>query len=195
MARFATRLTLRRALPLIAMTGALAPLLATAPVASAGDPLGLMRGLKAAAQTLHREKPATCKDDSVERLAGEIDWLEHHIDTYGSIVAKQPDVWGQSRLTRHRYEYESQLKAQLGNFQDLNNASISRSDQSFVGLAMAMSQGGSGTTPPSFTTVQNLISDPTNPSSGVIDRAAPFTTGTQQPFASFGMGNNNAVSL
>ena len=195
MARFTIRFTLRRALPLIAMTGALAPLLATAPVASAGDPLGLMRGLKAAAQTLHRDRPATCKDDSVEQLASEIDWLEHHIDTYGSIVAKQPDVWGQSRLTRHRYEYESQMKAQLGNFQDLNNASISRSDQSFVGLAMAMSQGGSGTTPPSFTTVQNMISNPVDPSSGVIDRTAPFTTGTQQPFASFGMGNNNAVSL
>jgi hypothetical protein len=163
--------------------------------ASGGDPLGLMRGLKAAAQTLHRDKPATCKDDSVEQLASEIDWLEHHIDTYGSIVAKQPDVWGQSRLTRHRYEYESQMKAQLGNFQDLNNASISRSDQSFVGLAMAMSHGSAGATPQSTTTVQNMISNPVDPSSGVIDRAAPFTTGTQQPFASFGMGNNNAVSL
>ncbi len=166
-----------------------------APPASAGDAVGLWRGLKAAAQTLHRERPATCQDDRVEQLASEIDWLEHHIDTYGSIVAKQPDVWGQSRLTRHRYEYESQMKAQLGNFQDLNNASISRSDQSFVGLAMAMSHGSTGATPPSFTTVQNLISNPVDPSSGVIDRAAPFSTGTQQPFASFGMGNNNAVSL
>ena len=155
----------------------------------------LWHGLKAAAKTLHREKPETCKDDSVEQLASEIDWLEHHIDTYGSIVAKQPDVWGQSRLTRHRYEYESQMKAQLGNFQDLNNASISRSDQSFVGMAMAMSQGSGGATPQSTTNVQNMISDPTNPSSGVIDRTAPFTTGTQQPFASYGLADNNAVSL
>ena len=155
----------------------------------------LWHGLKAAAKTLHREKPETCKDDSVEQLASEIDWLEHHIDTYGSIVAKQPDVWGQSRLTRHRYEYESQMKAQLGNFQDLNNASISRSDQSFVGMAMAMSQGSGGATPQSTTNVQNMISDPTNPSSGVIDRTAPFTTGTQQPFASYGLSDNNAVSL
>jgi len=192
MARLAIRSMLHRALPLLALPAAL---LVNAPMATAGDPLGLWRGLKAAAKTVHRERPATCKDDQVELLANEIDWLEHHIDCYGSIVAKQPDVWGQSRLTRHRYEYESQMKAQLGNFQDLNNASISRSDQSFVGLAMAMSQGSSGVTPQSFTTVQNMISDPTNPSSGVIDRTAPFTTGTQQPFASFGMGNNNAVSL
>ena len=186
MARFALRTTL---LPVIAL------LVAHGPAAVAGDPLGLWRGLKAAAQSLHRERPPTCKDDQVELLADEIDWLEHHIDAYGSIVAKQPDVWGQSRLTRHRYEYESQMKAQLGNFQDLNNASISRSDQSFVGLAMAMSHGADGTSPQSFTTVQNLISDPTDPSSGVIDRAAPFTTGTQQPFATFGMGDGNAVSL
>jgi hypothetical protein len=173
----------------------LASLLVAPRVARAGDPIGLWRGLKAAAQGLHREKPVTCKDDQVELLASEIDWLEHHIDTYGSIVAKQPDVWGQSRLTRHRYEYESQMKAELGNFQDLNNASISRSDQSFVGLAMAMTHGDSGGTPPSFTTVQNMISNPADPSSGVIDRTAPFTTGTQQPFATFGMGNGNAVSL
>lgn len=191
MARTELRSMPHRGLLLLAMLA----FLPASPVASAGDPIDLWRGLKAAAQGLHREKPVTCKDDQVELLASEIDWLEHHIDTYGSIVAKQPDVWGQSRLTRHRYEYESQMKAELGNFQDLNNASISRSDQSFVGLAMAMTHGGSGATPPSFTTVQNMISNPADPSSGVIDRAAPFTTGTQQPFAGFGMGNDNAVSL
>ena len=57
-----------------------------------------------------------------------------------------------------------------------------------------MGRGDSGSTPPNFTTVQNMISNPADPNSGVIDRTAPFTT-TSTPFATFGMGNNNAVSL
>jgi|GEM_PF-575196 len=166
----------------------------SASLASAGESGGIWHAVTAPARAWHRDRPPACKDDRVEQLADEIDWLEHHIDAFGSIVAKQPDVWGQSRLTRHRYEYEAEMKAQLGNFQDLNNASISRSDQSFAGLAMAMGRGDSGSTPPSFTTVQNLISNPADPNSGVIDRTAPFTT-TSTPFATFGMGNNNAVSL
>ena len=165
-----------------------------ASLAKAGDSGSIWHAVTAPARAWQRDRPPTCKDDRVEQLADEIDWLEHHIDSYGSIVAKQPDVWGQSRLTRHRYEYEAEMKAQLGKFEDLNNASISRSDQSFAGLASAMGRSDSGSTPPNFTTVQNMISNPADPNSGVIDRTAPFTT-TSQPFATFGMGNNNAVSL
>ena len=43
-------------------------------------------------------------------------WLQHQLDASGSIVAKQPDVWGQSRLTRHRVQYEAQMERQLGMF-------------------------------------------------------------------------------
>ena len=119
-----------------------------ASIAKAGDTGSIWHAVTAPARAWHRDRPPTCKDDRVEHLADEIDWLEHHIDSYGSIVAKQPDVWGQSRLTRHRYEYEAEMKAQLGKFEDLNNASISRSDQSFAGLAAAMGRGDSGSTPP-----------------------------------------------
>jgi len=162
----------------------------------AADLGSVWHGLTAPVRAIQRDRPKTGQDDSVEQLATEIDWLEHHIDRFGSIVAKQPDVWGQSRLTRYRYEYENQLKSKLGDFQDLNNASLQRSDQSFVGVAMALSGGKptSTTLPPIVTNVQNLISDPTQASSGVIDRSAPFSA-PQNPFATFGMGNSNAVSL
>ena len=172
------------------------PLAVAASSAAAADFTQVWRGLTAPVRAMHRERPATCEDDAVESLAAQIDWLEHHVDRFGSIVAKQPDVWGQSRLTRYRYEYESQLKAKLGDFQDLNNASIQRSDQSFVGIAMAMSGGHStsATPPPAVNNIQNLISDPTQATSGVIDRSAPFSA-PQKPFATFGLGADNAVSL
>jgi hypothetical protein len=37
---------------------------------------------------LGRHKPPTDKDDSVQILAHEIDWLEHHVDAFGTIVTK-----------------------------------------------------------------------------------------------------------
>ncbi|MFM8707227.1 MAG: hypothetical protein ACKOHK_03855, partial [Planctomycetia bacterium] len=140
---------------------------AAASLAAAGEPGGLFHGLTAPVRALHRKKPPTCPDDAVERLAAEIDWLEAHIKAHGSIVAKQPDVWGQNRLTRARHEYEEQMRAQLGACQERNNASLRRSDQAFLGLALAMGQspapaGRPGTTRPAEATasVTNLISNP-----------------------------------
>lgn len=88
-------------------------------------------------------KPRCCHDVTVERLAMEIDWLEKHIDNYGSIVAKQPDIWGQARLTRHRQEVESQLFCKLNQFHLFINGTISRSDQTFVMDAFALSSAAS----------------------------------------------------
>jgi hypothetical protein len=86
-----------------------------------------------------RHPPVECVD-SIERLAAEVDWLEHHLNAYGSIVAKQPDVWGQSRLMRHRYEYEAQLQRQLGEFAVRSQAAIRRSDQAFLSMALALEE-------------------------------------------------------
>ena len=76
-------------------------------------------------------------------LANEIDWLNKHINAYGSIVAKQPDVWGQNRLMRHRHEYEEQMRQQLPLFTPTNQAALRRSDQAFLGMALAL-QAASG---------------------------------------------------
>ena len=48
-----------------------------------------------------------CEKPTVKALAHDLDALERHIDKYGSVVTKQPDVWGQARLTKHRQEFES----------------------------------------------------------------------------------------
>jgi hypothetical protein len=81
---------------------------------------------------------------SAEALAGEIEKLEKHIDGYGTIVAKQPDVWGQARLMKHRAEFEQQLSARLGSFKDTLQGSISRSDQAFLASAFSLSAAVSG---------------------------------------------------
>ena len=83
----------------------------------------------------HGPPPA---DPCLVDLAARLDWLERHLDTYGSVVVKHPDVWGQSRLMRHRQEYEEQLRAQLDQFAYRSNAAIRRSDQSYLGMALAL---------------------------------------------------------
>jgi len=173
---------------------------------TAGELGGIFHSLATPVRAVHRKKPPVCKDDVVERLADEIDWLQAHINAYGSIVAKHPDVWGQNRLTRARYEYEEQMRAQLGAFQELSNASLRRSDQAFLGLALSLSDtpastGRAATTatkPADATaTVTNLISNPIGggtPAEMVITRTPPFTA-TSQPFATFGLDGGNTVSL
>ena len=177
---------------------------ATALPLPAGEPGSLFQSLAAPVRALHSKKPPTCPDDAVSRLAAEIDWLEDHLEAYGSIVAKHPDVWGQNRLTRARYEYEEQMRAQLGAFQELNHASLRRSDQAFLGLALALGQPPApsarpGTTRPAEATasVTNLISNPASAGTAgeaVIARTAPFAA-APAPFAGFGLDAGNAVSL
>jgi hypothetical protein len=130
-----------------ALAAAVAVLGASSPAPTAAGDFGrLFEGLTAPLKAARREPPVprhlrrdsqTC-DDHIERLAAEIDWLEHHIDAYGSIVAKEPDVWGQSRLTRHRHEYEEQMRRQLPLFAETSQAALRRSDQAFLGMAMAL---------------------------------------------------------
>jgi hypothetical protein len=175
-----------------------------ATTATAGELGGILHNLTTPVRALHRKKPPACQDDLIERLADEIDWLQAHINSYGSIVAKHPDVWGQNRLTRARYEYDEQLRAKLVGFQELSNASLRRSDQAFLGLALSLSDapaptGRAATTRPAEATasVTNLISNPVGggtPAEMVIARTPPFAA-TAQPFADFGLANANAVSL
>jgi len=169
--------------------------------ATAGERAGFLRTLTAPIRAVHREPPATCQDPGFEKLAREIEWLERRLNATGSIVAQHPDVWGQNRLTRHRAEYEEQLRAQLGGFRELANAHLRRSDQAFLGMALALSPpatGRPGTTRPTeiSASVTNLISNPVEGTAGeaVIARTAPFAA-PARPFTEFGLDNSAAVSL
>ena len=169
--------------------------------AAAGEVLDkVFRGLAAPAKAVHRRPPATAADCAVEELASEIDWLEHHIDRFGSIAAKHPDVWGQSRLTRHRAEYEDLLAKEKDGFQERMNASLRRSDQSFLGLALAIQNGlpaTTGTRPSAtagsdpFQNVTTLISN------GTLTSVDPFVKAAnpKENFATFDIDGDTGIGL
>jgi len=76
---------------------------------------------------------------TLEDMASELDDLERQIERTGSVVAEQPSVWGQARLTMYREEFETQMQGQLSKFQPTLQGSLSRSDQAYAADAMALS--------------------------------------------------------
>jgi len=137
---------------------------------------------------VHRARPQAPADDCIERLGAELDWLEHQIDLHGSIVAKTPDVWGQNRLVRHRLEYEEQLRGQLTRFEQHAQAAIRRSDQSFLGMALAL-QSASGRRRPADmiaapeATVTNSVQALLPTTNEQIGRSDPIVIARSGPFA------------
>jgi hypothetical protein len=110
------------------------------------------------------------RETTVQRLARQIDLLERHLDQYGTVVAKSPDVWGEARLTKYRAEYEKALKKELESFNSTINAAISRSDQAFLSSALALQAAVSNAPimnapPPASTSesIQSVTSTETKP--------------------------------
>ena len=130
-----------------------------------------------------RKQPPSVKDPSVETLAAEIDWLEKHIDNYGTVVPKQPDVWGQARLTKHRQEFEKVMYKELGNFNLLINGTISRSDSAFLANAFALSAAVSGQQPTSVTTTTTSAPGSGNFIAAPTINSSQFAGFTQQGIA------------
>ncbi|HTQ38830.1 MAG TPA: hypothetical protein VMJ32_07370, partial [Pirellulales bacterium] len=91
----------------------------------------------------HGDDLEVCKEPTVEALAHDLDKLEGHIEKYGSVVAKQPDVWGQARLTRYREEFEQQMASQLTSFATTLQGAVSESDQAYFADAFALSAAAS----------------------------------------------------
>lgn len=86
----------------------------------------------------HPHAVSVCTDPTLMALGHDLDHLERHIDWYGSVVARTPDVWGQARLTEHRQEFEKQMFDDLGGFELNLQGSLARSDQAFFAHATAL---------------------------------------------------------
>ncbi len=80
----------------------------------------------------------------LEQLAEAVDKLEREIDCYGSVVIKQPDIWGEARWTSHRQEFEKTMKDELKNFKFTLNARITEADTSFALMAASLSAASGG---------------------------------------------------
>jgi hypothetical protein len=92
------------------------------------------------------EHAKICHNPTMHALACDLDCLEAHIDKYGSVVAMQPSVWGQARLTKYRDEFEKEMFKDYTKFAESLQGSVSRSDQAYFANAMAIS--GAISTPP-----------------------------------------------
>lgn len=125
----------------------------------------------------HRDKNA---NPSMLELASDLDHLERHIDEFGSVTAKVPDVWGQARLTKYREEYEKEMEPLKDKFQETIQGSIARSDQAFLTSAMTLSAAASGNVavanPPAVVTqsTQQNVERIAVPDATVVDQSPQF---------------------
>jgi uncharacterized membrane protein YgcG len=120
------------------MSGVLAGLLIVCLVASSCQPLDLIDSALPGDGEESQTTPAAVQP-TVRDLAADLDSLERQIERYGSVVAQQPSVWGQARLTMYREEFEKEMAAQLNNFHATLQGSLSRSDQAYAADALALS--------------------------------------------------------
>jgi hypothetical protein len=125
----------------------------------------------------HGRDVGVCETPTVEALAHDLDKLEANVEKYGSVVAKQPDVWGQARLTKYREEFEQQMAAQLNQFGPTLQGSVSESDQAYFADAFALSAAASPRTRP-------LSNAPASSSSSSSSSSAPSTSSSKDSSSS-----------
>ncbi|MFY7891970.1 MAG: hypothetical protein ACOVOJ_04745, partial [Pirellula sp.] len=115
----------------------------------------------------HGKPPATNQDRALEELAKNVDWLEHHINQWGSVSSKAPDVWGEARLTQYRREVEEILEPLRKGFDPARIAGAQQvSDSALLAVALAIQNKTpeGGVAPPTITV--NSIANTSTPKEG-----------------------------
>jgi hypothetical protein len=143
------------------------------------------------------EHAKVCHNPTMHAVACDLDHLEAHIDKYGSVVAMQPSVWGQARLTKYRDEFEKEMFKEYPKFLETLQGSVTRSDQAYLANSLAISAAISGqqagVTPPPSVVVQNSTAGKgqtlVTPSALVV----PDATANPDAFAGFGSISRNTV--
>lgn len=108
-----------------------------------------------------KSRPKTC----LEQAAIEVDRLERELHQTGTVVIKAPDIWGESRLTKHRQEFEREMEKQITKFELLINANIRRTDQAYLANALAIQAALPGGTLPTAGATVNTTVDTAAPTS------------------------------
>jgi hypothetical protein len=85
------------------------------------------------------EQTLLAHEPTMKSLAHDLDKVEKHIEWYGSVVPKVPDVWGQARLTKHREEFEDVMATDLHGFEVKLNGAVTRADSACFAQAVALS--------------------------------------------------------
>jgi hypothetical protein len=110
---------------------------------------------------------------SAKQLARSIDEMERCLDRYGTVVAKQPDIWGEARLTKYRSEFEQLMNAtgEDNKFEPALQAYINRNDSAYFADAFALAYGGGGgVKADDFSVVNSMVSNPTDADQKVVPR-------------------------
>jgi hypothetical protein len=116
---------------------------------------------------LHHDhgRPCTLAD-----LGNAIDAADRDIRAAGTIVIKQPDVWGQDRMTSFRRDFFLRMRGELDRYQPVLSAQVARSDtlaiegQGVVGGSVGVTSGAGQAAP-----------------AGVIPGLAPAASGAAPP--------------
>ncbi len=108
---------------------------------------------------MENKQPPAPQCLTVEGTGGEIDWLEHLIETYGTVVPKHPDVWGEARLTAHRQEFETEIykRFNTAEFQATLQGALRRSDQAALAMAFSLNAAANGSKQPTSNAASSLI--------------------------------------
>ena len=124
---------------------------------------------------------------SVGELCHRLDCLADELRKDGQVVIKQPDVFSQARMTRFRYDFETQMSADLANFYLVLAARVNRLDAatttstSALGAALA-APGTTNVTAPTASATQ-VLGTPNNLFTG-----GPTMTGTSNVLAQGAFG-------
>ncbi|MBI3118063.1 MAG: hypothetical protein HYZ00_05235, partial [Candidatus Hydrogenedentes bacterium] len=76
--------------------------------------------------------------------AFDVERASRFFDKYGSIVPKQPDVWGESRLARYRQQFETEMAKDIDDFKTTMQAALGRSDQAYLTMALSLNAAAGG---------------------------------------------------
>jgi hypothetical protein len=90
----------------------------------------------------HRDQGPPC---TLADLGRSIDATDREIRAAGTIVIKQPDVWGQDRMTSFRRDFDLRMRGELDRFQPVLSGQVARSDSlSIAGQAVIGGSVGVG---------------------------------------------------
>lgn len=96
-----------------------------------------------------------------------------------TVVIKAPDIWGESRLTKHRQEIERVMVKEIKGFELRLNANIRRSDQAYLANVLSIQAALPGGTLANANAAPTFVNSLT---SGTI-AGTPATVGGVQPAA------------
>jgi len=167
--------------PAVLALAALTPSAAAAQEFAAPSERGHLHGLIGHLGGHAEEEYVVCPPNvTIHDLAKMIDHLDRSLFRRGQVVVKNPDVWGQNRLTKYRAEYEGEMAKQLPNFEILLSGYQRRAD--LAALTSATSIGASLT--PQIRNSRN-VSTTTNvtvdPASEQATPAVPSAAGLLGP--------------